>query len=291
MAKKKLIIDTEDRIQIWLTRMLRLASSSIKWDGLPSSVDTVYLEYCLARQGSAILFNDPELGIIVNGQNASAGSLDIYGYPMDRSVIFRNGQQIWCNTDESVIVYNNSMRMGDYWIYNIFANDLANIDMALRVNINSQKTMPIIPTSQQQSLTVKNLWADIEENQGMRMIDDASMDVEKFKAALQFDNRKSFTGDNMLQVQREIWNRCLTFIGINNVNVEKRERVNTFETNSNLDEIAIMRRDRLNAREQACKLINEMWGMNVSAEYYSNLRNGIGGDGNGEIYGGSTEDM
>lgn len=66
-----------------------------------------------------------------------------------------------------------------------------------------------------------------------------------------------------------MWNRCLTFIGVNNVNVEKKERVNVQETTSNLDEILYMRRDRLNAREFAGKQMKELWGWNVKVSYYS----------------------
>lgn len=282
--KGKLIIQTEDRLQMWNIRMLRLASSAIRWEGLPYGVDTVYLEYLLARNGSAIIVYDEVTGAFLCGQNASTGELDIYGYPVDRSVIFRNGKQMWFTPDTSVIVYNNSMRSGDYWIYNIFANDLANMDMAIRVNMNTQKTMPIIPTSLNQSLTIKNMMNAINENEPWLMVDEQGVDVEKFKASMVFDNRQSFTGDNMIQVQREYWNRVLTFIGVNNVNVEKRERVNVFETNSNLDEIAIMRRDRLNARERACQELKTKFGIEVKVNYWSDIRNGIGGDGNGEIY-------
>lgn len=290
--KNKLIVQTQERLNMWITRMLRLASSSIQWDEFPYTVDPVYLEYCLTRNGSAIIVNEPEIGLLC-GSNASTGSLDIYGYPTQRSVVFRNGQKAFYSPQDSVIIYNNSMRAGDYPFYKIFANDLANIDMALRVNINSQKTMPILSSSVLNALSMKNLYQDIEENQGMRIIDAESMDVEKFKAALQFDNRKSFTGDNMLEVQREIWNRALTFIGINNVNVEKRERVNTFETNSNLDEIFIMRRDRLNARERACQELREKFGLQIEARYYSdNVSRDtfmLGGEDVGTVYGGSED--
>lgn len=289
--KLKLIVKTSDRLNMWTTRMMRLASSSVKWEGLPDTVDTVYLEYCLARSGRAIIVYEEELKQWFCGQDASVGSLDIYGYPTQRSVVFRNGKQLWYTPKTSVIIYNNSMRTGDYWYYRIFANDLANMDMAIRVNVNTQKTMPIIPTSQQQALSAENLMQDIDENVPWKLIDEQSMDVDKFRAALMFDNRKSFTADNLIAVQREYWNRCLTFIGINNTNVEKRERVNVFETNSNLDEIAIMRRDRLNSRERACKEMKRLWGLDVKANYYSDIRNGIGGDGNGEVYDTSQDNM
>lgn len=200
MAKKKLVIETADRVQIWYERIIDLASSAISWKGLPDSIDLVYLESLLTQNGSAIIVYDKTVDDFFVGQNASTGQLDIYGYPMYRSVIFRNGMQAWYSIEDSVIIYNNRKRSGELWLYDIFAQDLANIDMAIRVNINSQKTMPIIPSSQQQALSAKNLYNDIEENKGYRIIDDTSMDLEKFKAALQFDNRKSFTADNMIAI-------------------------------------------------------------------------------------------
>lgn len=285
MAKQKLVIETEDRIQIWMTRIIETASSAIGWEGLPDTIDLVYLEKLLTCNGSAIIVYDKTLDKYLVGQNASTGALDIYGYPTDRSVIFRNGTQAFYSIEDSVIIYNNVMRSGELWIYEVFANDLANIDMAVRVNINSQKTMPIIPSSTQQALSAKNLYHDIEENQGYRIIDENSMDVEKFKAALQFDNRKSFTSDNMIGVQREIWNRLLTIVGVNNPNVEKRERVNVQETNSNLQEVIAMRRNRINARTEGCKLMKMQWGLDVKAGYYGEL----GGENSGSLYDTDTE--
>lgn len=253
----------------WLTRILRLASSSIKWEGLPDYIDTVRLENILNRSGSAIIGYDEYLDRYFMASNASVGNIDINGYPMDRKGIFANGQNVNFTPETSVIIYNNSMRMADLWIFQLIAYEMADYDSAIKVNMNSQKTMPIIPTTQEQQLSIENAYNDLQNNLPYALVERNGFDVEGFKNALVFDNRKSFTSDLMIGVEREMWNRCLTFIGVNNVNVEKKERVNVQETTSNLDEILYMRRDRLNAREFAGKQMKELWGWNVKVSYYS----------------------
>lgn len=283
-GKNRLIQKTIARKNMWLVRMMRLAASAIKWEGLPEYIDTGWMEYNLTKSGTCIVWKDSITGRYYAGQNASTGNLDIDGYPTMRSCIFRNGQQVFLEPSESVIIYNNVMRTSDYWIYELMADTLASMDMAIMVNVNSQRTMPIIPVKQEQVLSVKNLIQELEENSPYKFVDPTGLDIEAFKNALLFDNRKSFTADNIIKVQREYWNRCLTIIGINNANVEKAERVNIAEADSNMDEIATLRYDRIRQRDYACKEMKEIFGLDVRAEYVSNIRVRREGDGNGNIY-------
>lgn len=252
----------------WMNRMLYVAASSVHWKGLPESCDPIILENCLNWSGSACMIKDPIVDDYFVGQNASTGPIDIYGYPKDRAIIFMNGQRMIANREDSVIIYNNSRRSSDLWFFEYMATRLADMDSAIDINMQSQKTMPMIPVSQEQALTVENIYSGITNNLPYVLLDGDSINIESLRSALLFDNRKSFTSDLMIQVQREIWNRFLTFVGINNVNVEKRERTNIPEINSNLDEILAMRRNRLNARERAAVLMKKQWGIEVEPVYY-----------------------
>ncbi len=281
MSRKKKEKKAERRFyqyyDYWLTRMLYVSSSAIEWEGLPESCDPIFLENCLNRAGAAIMVRDEILDTYLVGQNASVGQIDIYGYPTDRRVIFLNGNTAKYDLDTSVIIYNNSMRSSDLWIFQHIAKRLADMDSAIDVNMQSQKTMPIIPVSPEQQLTIENLYSDIENNIPYTLVDANAVDVDMLRNALTFDNRKSFTSDLMIQVQRETWNRFLTYVGVNNVNIEKRERTNVPEINSNLDEIMVMRRNRLNSRQRAADLMREKWGIEVTPRYYSE-RSVDGGD-------------
>lgn len=266
-----------------ITRMLNLSSSSVKWEGLPDYIDTIRLENILTRTGSAIIGYDDITDKYYIGQNASVGNIDFYGYPMNRKMIGANGQNINFSPDTSVIIYNNSTRSSDLWVFELFAEWLSDILCAVQVNINTQKTMPIIPTTQEQQLSVINAYEDLVSNIPYVLVDQNSFNADSFKNALTFDNRKSFTSDQMIGVYRELWNQFLTYVGINNVNVEKRERTNVPEITSNLDEILMMRRNRINAREFSCKQMSEILGLNVKASYYGDR----GGEMHGSLYNGS----
>lgn len=255
---------------------------------MPESVDAIYLERCIVNSGSGMVVWDNVLEKALSGGNASTGNLDIYGFPLNRRIIFRNGQEARYDVADSVIVYGNSQRASDLWIFQYFADRMANADGAVDVNINSQKTMPIIPTTQDQQLTIENLYNDIISNIPYALVEQDTVNVDALKNALQFDNRKSFTSDLITATQREIWNRFLTFIGVNNVNIEKKERTNVPEIDSNLDEIYIMRRDRLNCREQAAEVMNRKFGWDVEVDYYHKI--GEGG-AYGALYGGSADDL
>lgn len=265
-------------VNYWTVRELRTAVSCVEWNGLPKSIDKVYLEQLLNRTGAAIIVYDDVLKEYLVGQNASVGPLDIYGYPMDRKAIFRNGAQANYTMDTSVIIYNNSMRQADLWIYQLIANRMADYDMAINVNMNTQKTMPIIPTTQSQKLTVENLYSSVINNVPYVLVDSTAADtnIEAFKNAFIFDNKRSFTADGMIQVQREVWNWFLTFVGINNVNNQKKERLIVPEAEANDGEVYIMRRDRINSRERGAELMKMLWGLDVSVNYYGegDMRNG-----------------
>lgn len=264
---------------MWLERIIRLSSSAIVWEGLPEEIDTVYLENCLTKNGSAIIIKDSLLEQSFAGMNASDGVMDYDGIPINRHAIMMNGVDLYSNPQESVVIFNNSMRTPDMWLFQMFANEMADIDMAIKVNLNSQKTMPIIPSSQAGALSVENVMSAIHNNMPYLVVDDKMGEMyDKLKSALVFDNRKSFTSDLMIQVQKEKWNRILTFIGINSLTTEKRERVNVPEVNANLDELVVMRNDRLNIRRKACRTMKAIFGWDVHVKY-------VGDREGGRIYG------
>jgi hypothetical protein len=58
----------------------------------------------------------------------------------------------------------------------------------------------------------------------------------------------------------------MTFLGINNANMNKRERLVDDEVQANNEQIMYSADVMLKARERACKRINEIFGLNISVE-------------------------
>ena len=76
-----------------------------------------------------------------------------------------------------------------------------------------------------------------------------------------------YVADKLYQLKTQIWNEALTYLGISNINTQKKERLITDEVSRNQGGVVASRYSRLESRRQACKKINEMFGLNIECNY------------------------
>ena len=81
-----------------------------------------------------------------------------------------------------------------------------------------------------------------------------------------------YVADKLYQLKTQIWNEALTYLGISNLNVQKKERLVSDEVMRNMGGVIASRYSRLNARRQACEQINEMFGLNIEVDYREDYR-------------------
>ena len=87
-----------------------------------------------------------------------------------------------------------------------------------------------------------------------------------------------YIADKIIEYKKEIWNEALSFLGINNLTIEKKERMITDEANSNNELINMNLQSYLAPRLQACKEFNEKYGLTgtdkeISVRVRSDLHN------------------
>ena len=73
--------------------------------------------------------------------------------------------------------------------------------------------------------------------------------------------------DKLTMLKHDIWDECLTFLGLNNANTDKKERLITSEVDSNLEHIEMSLQCMLSARQYACDEINKMFGLNMGVRF------------------------
>ena len=145
----------------------------------------------------------------------------------------------------------------------MFAERLYNIDRAIDVNANAQKTPVLITCEESQRLTMINLYKQFEGNEPF-IFGNKALDVNGLKV-LKTD--APFVCDKLYQLKTQYWNEALTYLGIANINTQKKERMITDEVARNQGGTIASRYSRLNARKQACEQINKMFGLNIDVEY------------------------
>ena len=263
--------------------LAELAMSMFEWKNLPPTVDARFLELTLFEDGQIVFFKDEELGYLCL-QCAVNGGFNVYRIPTNRRAYAVNGYQKNLTENDSVIIYNNFLRTNSMLDVRNFAERLYNIDRAIDVNVNAQKTPILIKCDEQQRLTMLNTYQQYDGNQPV-IFGDKALNTNAFQV---LNTGAPLVADKLYTLKTQLWNECLTYLGISNINVQKKERLITDEVTRNQGGTIASRYARLEARRQACDQINRMFGLDVECNYREDYRditfdieNGVGTDSEG----------
>ena len=246
----------------YYNRLTELAISMFEWQNLPETIDQRFLEMCLFSDGMCVFFQDEVLGYL-SLQCMIGGNLNVYRIPMERRAYATNGYQRELDGTNSVIIFNNYLHTNSMLDVEMFSKRLYNLDRAIDVNANAQKTPVLIQCDESQRLTMKNLYKQYEGNEPF-IFGSKGLDANGLKV---LQTGAPYVADKLYELKTQIWNEALTYLGISNINVVKKERMITDEVARNQGGTVASRYSRLESRRQACKQINEMFGLDVWVDY------------------------
>lgn len=247
----------------YFNRLVELSVSMFEWQGLPETVDPRYLELHLFQNGSVVYFRDEVMGdlcldCIANGQ------FDVYGNPISRRAYSSYNQyQKTLNESDSVIIWNNYLRQPSALDVKMFAKRLYNLDRIIDVNANAQKTPVLVQGTEKQRSTLINLYKEFDGNAPF-IFGDKNLDLNSLRA---ISTNAPYVADKVYQLKTQIWNEALTYLGISNLNIQKKERMITDEVQRNQGGTIASRYSRLEARREAVDKINRMFGTDISVDY------------------------
>lgn len=257
----------------YLNRLTELAISMFEWKNLPDTVNARYLELHLFETGCMVYFKDEVIGdlcldCIVNGR------LDVYGNPLlRRAYSGYNNYQKLLKYNNSVIIWNNYLHSNSILDVEMFARRLYNIDRIIDINANAQKTPVLLQGNEKQRLTLLNLYKEYDGNAPF-IFGDKNLDINSLKA---FSTNAPYVCDKLYQLKTQIWNEALTYLGISNINIQKKERLISDEVTRNQGGTIASRYSRLESRRQAVEKINDMFGTNIEVNYREDFQE-VGND-------------
>ena len=243
-------------------RLKELSVSMFEWKNLPDTVDQRFLELTLFERGSAIFFKDDVIGYLALRCTMN-GDFNVYGIPKERTAMASNGYNMKLNDKNSIIIYNNYLHKSCEDVIVMYAKRLANLERTIDVNVNAQKTPVLVQCDEQQRLTMVNLYKEYDGNSPV-IFGDKNLNT---KGLTVLNTDAPYVADKLYDLKLQIWNEALTYLGISNINVQKKERMITDEVTRNQGGTVASRYSRLQSRREAVELINKMFGLNIEVNY------------------------
>lgn len=251
----------------YVDRLTELSVSMFEWTGVPDTVDPRFMEINLFKDGQIVFFRDEIIGDLAL-QCAIGGPLSVYGIPLSRRAYSVNGYQKQLDDSNSVIIYNNMIHTNSITDVLMYAERLYNLDRIIDINANAQKTPILLQGSETQRLVLKNLYKEFEGNAPV-IFGDKNLDLNSLKVLV---TEAPYVADKIYTLKTQIWNEALTYLGISNINIQKKERLISDEVTRNQGGVIASRYSRLESRRQACDKINKMFGLDIWCDFREDYR-------------------
>lgn len=251
----------------YYNKLTELSTSMFEWKNLPDTVDERFMEMVLFSTGMAVFFEDKDLGYLCLNC-ATGGKFNVYRVPVVRRAYASNGYNKKLTINNSVIIWNNYIRTNSMLDVQLFAHRLADLDRSIDINARAQRTPILIRCSEQQRLTMENLYMQYDGNQPF-IFADKNLNPNDLNV---LTTGAPFVAQDLYVLKTQLWNEALTYLGISNVNITKKERLITDEVQRNQGGTIASRYSRLEMRKKACDEINAMFGLNIDVEYRDDVR-------------------
>lgn len=245
----------------YLDRLKLIATSLFTWEGLDDVAGvgaSRFLELALYENGRGVFFKDEDLGYMALRVNPN-DKFNVYMLPT-KVICYSFEYNKEKDFDDVVYIMNNNLQKPTLETLKLFAYRLYDCERTMDVNLTSLKTPILIEGDTKTILTLKNVYMQYSGNTPF-IFGNKQYDLSNRLSVL--NTNAPYLLDKLTLYKHEIWEECLTFLGINNANTDKKERLITDEVNSNNELINYYLNCFYKPRKEACDRINEKYGLNI----------------------------
>ena len=245
----------------YLDRLKLVATSLFTWEGMDEVAGigaSRFLELALYENGRGVFFKDDELGYMALRVNPN-DKFNVYMLPT-KVICYSFEYNKEKDFDDVVYIMNNNLQKPTLETLKLFAYRLYEVERTIDTNLLAQKTPILIEGDTKTILTLKNVYMQYSGNTPF-IFGNKQYDLSNKLSVLKTD--APYLLDKLTLYKHEIWNECLSFLGINNANTDKKERLITDEVNSNNELINYYLNCFYKTRKEACEQINKKYGLNI----------------------------
>lgn len=253
----------------------KLLMIMFKWENLPDGISSRYLEETLFHDGIVIFFKS-KMGFYVVCKATQIG-LNNYNEPTGFHAVSDDGTiNEYVKMKDCVVIYNDITRCGSVSDVNYFAKKISNVVKTIDINLENMKNPYIVETSEGQKESVKQVFRKKTNGEPYILVNEEYM--KNVRASIFNLDIKDYT-QSLTILKNEIINEALTYFGINNVHVQKKERLTSGETDQNNEQILLSKNTYLECRQNAVDSINKKFNLDIKLKIVDSetLKSAIGG--------------
>lgn len=286
LPTKNIDISKKDQlINFYTMNMLNRTQAMFEWKNLPETIPQRALEMTIQRGGSTNIFEWE--GKLYQSFGALSGKLDynympamvivanpyIKNFASKTMRVYRGKDYVYAEQDipydiDCVIIPNDALYLGIMPIISVYSAQLAENTISKRmVTINARAMNICIAPDQNAKNDFKEFLSKLEEGELSAILAKNLMADMK---ALPFAESKSHgILTDLIEDHQYIKASLYNDLGLNaNYNM-KRESLNSNESQLNQDALLPLCDQMLYHRKEACKLINERFGVNWEVDFSS----------------------
>lgn len=252
--------------QIYYDMLSNIAISNIRWDGVPESIDLRYIEHALYYQGRCLFFRDEGLRDYAWLEFTESGFENIYNNPTSFVVSTASGYyNDQLTIYNSVPVYANMLKKPEFFVIKWFSQQLSDLNQKISANIENSCWPVTVMAPKEMEFTLKNAIKQKEKNVPVVLAKKGFEDIKVIP--MMEHSERQFIADKLQVMYEKKWNEALTYLGISNLSVTKKERLISDEVQKSQGGTIASRNSRLLMRQYGADQINKMFGLNISVSF------------------------
>ena len=250
---------------------IELSANRFKWINLPEEIDPRFLEMTLFFNALSVFYYDDDFNKFMAVRAGGTGAINMLDNPTS-FIVLLNGTNGFPNktlsAEDCVPIWSNYTRVPDYEVLSIYSKRLSAFDVTVDTNIIQLRHPTVFAVEESQRQTFANIFRNIKRGEPA-IFGYKGLTRDALKDQL-FALNTGITTNMVTDVQiskAKVWNEAMTYLGINNSNQEKRERLVEDEVSANNDQINAFRNIALNSRKLACEEINRKYNLDIDVEW------------------------
>lgn len=255
--------------------LLKKILSRFEFSGIPTYWDSDYFLEVLFLEGH-VCITDTTAGILP----FKCGLTGIGIFEQPTKCIVAN--PVLGNFDRTIDVDCALLRLqynyqGCGWMINRYATLLAMCDSSVAVNLMNTKVAYVFrASSKAQAATYQKMYDDITQGKPAVFVGENGNINEENMFVM--PAKQNFVADDVQLLKRKIINEFLTDIGINNTNLDKRERLTDDEVNANNDEVLANIQHWYDNIQDGINRINAFYNLGLSVKIREFKKEGVEAD-------------